>query len=495
MLNISNYVGGGASLDKKTLKSWTPRHSSAKVEVDGNLNLLRARCSDLVKNSPLGAAIVSTMTAGVVGSGLRIFPRVKGEAVGLSAENARLWNKNAKREFELWASNPLHCDFLRRNNFFELQQIFFSASLVDGDSFCLFKRRLPSAYNPYSLRLQAIDALRVSNPITIGAGTFTEMIRGNRRIVNGIEFDRNGVMDAIWIANRVWDEFDSLNPQLSWQRVRLFGRDTGLRNVLHITKDIRPDQARGIPLLAPIVESLKQISRYCDAELSAAIIRSFFSIFFTQKERDRPLNDIVPRAENARKDDSPVDVSEFKLSSPSVTSLPCGVDVKAVDSAKNQSSFAEFVSTFIQQSCAAVGLPAETVLKTFNASYSASRAAILQSEAEFRQRRNAFINDLLNPVYENFLAEAIAIGRIDAPGFFDDPIKKSAWLNADWQVERTGALDEVKAANAAVIRLQNGLSTYERELAESGQDFDDVVERLRQERKIMGGLQDEQVDS
>lgn len=488
MMNFSMYSGGGASLNKKTLKSWAPRHSSAKVEVDGNLNLLRARCSDLVKNSPLGAAIVNTMTAGVVGSGLRIFPRVKGEAVGLSSEAARSWNKLAKREFELWASNPLHCDFLRRNNFFELQQIIFASSIVDGDSFCLFKRRLPAPYNPYSLRLQAVDALRVSNPITAGAGTFTEMIRGNHRIVNGIEFDRNGVMHAIWIANRVWDDFDSLNPQLSWQRVRLFGRDTGCRNILHITKDIRPDQARGIPLLAPAVESLKQIARYCDAELSAAIIRSFFSIFFTQKERDLPLNDIVPRDDNSR-DDAPVDVSEFKLSSPSVTSLPRGVDVKAVDSAKNQSSFAEFVTSFVQQTCAAVGLPAETVLKTFNASYSASRAAILQAEAEFRQRRNAFINDLLNPVYENFLAEAIALGRIDAPGFFDDPVKKSAWLNADWQVERIGTLDEVKAANAAVIRLQNGLSTYEHELAERGQDFDDVVERLRQEKKIMEGLQ------
>lgn len=485
MNTFTAYAGGGASQLKKTLKSWLPRHSSAKVEVDRNLSLLRARCSDLVKNSPLGAALVHTMTAGTIGSGLKVFPRVKAEAVGLSQAAARVWNKTAKREFELWADNPLHVDYLRRNNFAELQQIVFASSLTDGDCFALFKRSLPAAYNPYTLRLQAVDALRVSNPITASASpATTETIYGTHRIINGIEFDRAGRMVAVWISNRVWNEPDSLTPELSWQRVRFFGSLTGCRNVLHIAKDVRPDQARGVPLLAPVVETIKQVSRYADAELSAAIIKSFFSLFFTQADRSLPLNDILA----AKDDNRPLDVSEFKLGSPSIASLPVGVDVKAIDSSNAQSTFADFVGSFVKQACAACGLPVEIVLKTFNASYSASRAALLQAGDEFRQRRDAFCEDFLRPTYELFMEEAIALGRIDAPGFFDDPARRAAYLNCDWRSERAGVLDPLKEVQAAVIRLKNGLTTYERELAESGQDFDDTFDKLKQERAEMEEL-------
>ena len=81
--------------------------------------------------------------------------------------------------------------------------------------------------------------------------------------------------------------------------------------------------------------------------------------------------------------------------------------------------------------------------------------------------------------------EAIAIGRIDAPGFFDDPVKRQAYLNAMWINERANVLDPLKEANAQVLRLQNNLSTYERELAATGQDFDDVAQQLKTERELL----------
>ena len=252
--------------------------------------------------------------------------------------------------------------------------------------------------------------------------------------------------------------------------------------MLQICKDMRADQCRGVPLLAPVIESLKQLSRFNEAELGAAIVRSFFSIFFTQKERDLTFNDIV----GAQQQEEPeIDASEFKLDSPSVTSLPAGVDVKFLSNNQAQSEFAEFTAAFIKQIAAAVNIPFEVLLKSFNSSYSASRASLLQAENEFRQRREAFVTDYCQPIYEQFLMEAIAIGRIDAPGFFDDPVKRQAYLNAMWINERANVLDPLKEANAQVLRLQNNLSTYERELAATGQDFDDVAQQLKTERELL----------
>lgn len=474
---MSGFSEGGASLQRKALKSWTPNHLSAKSDFDYNLKLLRSRAHDLAINSPIGAAVINTMVTGTIGSGLKLFPRINAEELGLTAQEARQWRRKVKQVFSLWASR---CDYLRRNNFYELQTIAFQSSLTDGDSFCLLKRHMPARNNPFSLRLQLVEAGRISNPF---GGDLIEMVAQNgNKIVNGIEVDRAGRLVAIHVANRLWNEFDQVNAEIKWQRVKVYGEESGLPNVLHICRDTRPDMFRGIPILAPVIEALKQVSRYSEAELTSSIIKSFFSVFFTQPASNFNMNEITGQEDE-------VDVSEYKLGSGTISALPKGVDVKAIDSAKNQSTFDAFTSHFIKQISAAVNLPHEILLKEFKSSYSASRAALLQAENTFRQMRNAFIVDFCQPIYEQFLAEAIALGRIDAPGFFSDPIKRHLWSRADFLNENNKVLDPVKEANAAKLRLELGLSTYSREVAAmNGGDFEDVISTLQQEKALL--LQD-----
>lgn len=143
----------------------------------------------------------------------------------------------------------------------------------DGDCFCLIKRDLPNKKNLYSLKLQLVDANRVSNPLDNGATFFSEMKYGNNRIVNGIEVDRAGRLVAVHISNRLWNEFSAVESELKWQRVKIFGSRAGFRNVLQVATDERPDNFRGVPVLSPVVESLKQLSRYVDSELTSSIVR------------------------------------------------------------------------------------------------------------------------------------------------------------------------------------------------------------------------------
>lgn len=482
MIKVQNYAEGGASRNKKTLKSWTPTHFSAKKEIDQNLSLLRARASSLVKNSPIGAGAVNVETSNVIGAGLKLFPRIKHKELGMTAEQAREWSRKTKAEFEIWASNALACDYLRRNNFYELQRIAFRSYLTDGDNFCLFKRRKPTADNPYSLRLQLIEAGRVSNPMTgntLTVGTVEMKVVGSEnRIINGIEVNKNGALEAVWISNRYPFEFSTLESELKWQRVRFFGRLTGCRNVLHICADSRPDQFRGEPFLAPVIESLKQISRYSDAELTSAIIKSYFSIFFVQPASDHDLNEITGEE---------IDVADYKLGPATMSALPRGVDVKAIDSSNAQSTFDVFTSAFLKQIGSALSIPYEVLIGHFSSSYSASRAALLQAANEFRQRKAFFINDFCRPIYENFLIEAIALGRIDAPGFFDSPTIRNAWLNAEWYNEQTRFLDPVKEANGIKAQLELGLTSREKAAAElQGVDFWENVEQIILEEKSLG---------
>jgi len=484
---LSGYSEGGASRTKKTLKTWNPSHWSAKTDIDSNLKTLRDRAADLAMNSPVGAAAINTEVTNVIGSGLKVFPRIRYEELGMTAQQARQWSRKTKREFELWA-NSLRCDFSRRNTFGELQAIAFTSSLVDGDSFCLFKRRPTRSDMPYSLRLQLLEAQRISNPIGNGAGTVGDVetilqTTGNR-VINGIEVNRDGQLEAIHVCNKIWNEPTTSTPKLRWQRVRMFGKDTGCRNVLHICRDVRPDQFRGVPFLAAVIETIKQMSRYADAELASAIIKSYFSLFFVQPLNNNDFNQILSEGEDDGK--ACVDANEYKLGSATIAALPRGVDVKAIDSSNAQSTFDVFTNAFLTQVGAALNIPYELLVKKFQSSYSASRAALLQAEDEFRQRKAAFVTDFCQPVYEEFLAEAVALGRISAPGFFDDPLTKSLWTSAQWYNERSGILDPVKETQAICMRLDAGLSTYSREVAEStGLDFDDISATLKQEREIV----------
>ena len=94
-------------------------------------------------------------------------------------------------------------------------------------------------------------------------------------------------------------------------------------------------------------------------------------------------------------------------------------------------------------------------------------------------RRKWFVDDFCQPVYEIWLSEAVARGRIHAPGFFQDPLIRAAWCRAQWIGPVQGSLDPLKEAQAAVLQIQHALKTHEQVTMEvSGGDWDSNVEQL-----------------
>lgn len=135
---------------------------------------------------------------------------------------------------------------------------------------------------------------------------------------------------------------------------------------------------------------------------------------------------------------------------------------------------------------AALEIPYELLTKSFTASYSASRAALLEAWKAFRMRRTWFANDFCQPVYELWLSEAVARGRIIAPGFFNDPAKKKAWCRADWNGPAPGQIDPTKEVEAAIKRVEQGFSTREKETIElTGGDWDKNIEQVARENELL----------
>ena len=131
-------------------------------------------------------------------------------------------------------------------------------------------------------------------------------------------------------------------------------------------------------------------------------------------------------------------------------------------------------------------LPYDVLIKEFNSSYSASRGALLEAWEAFKMRRKWFVDDFCQPVYEMFLAEAVALGRINAPGFFTDPLVREAWCGARWIGPVQGSLDPKKEAEAALMLIDNAIKTHEQVSREmSGGDWEENVEQLQRENELL----------
>ena len=156
-----------------------------------------------------------------------------------------------------------------------------------------------------------------------------------------------------------------------------------------------------------------------------------------------------------------------------------GEDVKFNSPTHPNTGFDTFIRAMCIQVGAALEVPADLLLKEFNKSYSASRAALLEAWKAFRMRREWLTNDLCRPVYEIWLTEAVALGRIKAPGFLTDPLIRQAYLGSEWIGPSQGQIDPTKEIEAAIMAIENGLSTHEQEAIKlNGSEFTTNADKL-----------------
>lgn len=466
------YGKHGASYAKKSLIGWLTKGLSADEDIVDNIETLRNRSRDLYMGSPLATGALKTVRTNVVGSGLALNAQIDAEFLGLSQEKARAWEAQVEREWKLW-SESVDCDAERRQTFFQLQSLVLLSALMSGDVFVtmpVIKRK----GSVYDLRIGLIEADRVCNPMHLPLGA---------NVLGGVEIGSYGESVAYWVAKYHPNAFSrlSLDGQQKWTRVLAFGTTTGRRNVLHIMSDVeRPAQRRGVPMLAPVIEALKQLGRYSEAELMAAVVSGMFTVFIKSNSPQTPLGQMFDPAMQVDRDPN-----AYELGNGAIVGLEEGESVDIANPGRPNASFDDFVIAISRQVGSALEIPYELLVKNFTASYSASRASLLEAWKMFRMRREWLIDQFCQPVYEEWLTEAVLKGRIQAPGFFDDPAIRAAWSSADWYGDAQGQLDPLKEANAAKVRVEEGFSTREREAAElTGMKYE-TVHAIRKREESM----------
>lgn len=492
------YSEAGASHTRRTTRSFTARSGSPSEDIDWSNDTLRQRGRMLYMSSPVATSAINTNRTKVVGVGLTLKSAINRDILGLSPEAAKDWQKRTEAEFSLWAERKQNCDATGVNNFEGMQQLAMVSWLMSGDVFPVLKRCTPTRFSPYSLRVHIVEADRVGTPVCGQGGMVYPSVTEGRnpangnRIFDGVEVDGNGMVVAYHIRSTY--PWQTVAEPTVWTRVEAYGAQTGLPNILHVMNSERPDQYRGVTYLAQVIEPLLQLRRYTESALMAALVQSFFTAWITTRTPagDIPLSEVgagdiagIPGAapDIQSLSDSP---NEYEMGPGTVAHLAENEEITFGNPNIPTTGFDAFIKTFCELIGAGLEIPYDVLVKEYNSSYSSARGALMDAWEAFRMRRKWFVDDFCQPLYEVWLAEAVARGRVKAPGFFNDPLVRAAWCGARWIGPVQAQLDPLKEARAAVLQIQNALKTHEQVAREmGGGDWTENAEQLRRENEML----------
>lgn len=458
-----------ASMTANELAGWNPRRgTSADDEIGPELSTLMARARDADRNNGVARSGINTIIDNVVGTGLRLSSRPNYLALGQDKDWATTWSQTVEALFHEWWWSTA-CSRSDTLNGDQQSEQALRAELMNGDSIAI-AHWIPTRGDGFATKLQLVEGDRLCNP---NGSPDTPTLRG------GVQFDADGVPLGYWIRNSY--PGDSLLYASSgtpkWEFVP---RKTphGRLRVIHNFYADRAGQTRGKPLLTSVMAHFKQADRYLAAELAAAVNNGLVSGMMETPLDQESIIELFSKDAagylKARQEHA------VRLEGGSLVPLFPGDKLSSFIPGRPNPAFGAFVENVFRIVAVGLDMPYELLLKDFSkTTYSSARASMLEAWRSFNRRRDRFGSGFMDPVYGLFLEEVVNDGRVAAPGYYE---RRRAYSRCRWIGPGKGWVDPVKEAQAALLRIDAGVSTLEDECAEQGKDWREVLEQLAVER-------------
>lgn len=474
---IAGIGGGGrpggsgydaAKRSTRRTRNWRAGEGSPAVDILTDLETLRGRSRDLERNNPLALGAIKTRDNGVVGAGLKLRSVIDYKVLGIAPEARAEIQYTLEREWDLFCREA---DFTGLMHFDDLQRLTFHSARVSGDV-GIARRYRKRPGETYGTRVVLIEADRISNPRGL---TDTPQVQG------GVQIAADGEVVGYHIADRHPGEVTA--RPINWGYVPRRG-SSGLVQFILAAEITRPGQVRGVPMFAPVEEALKQLGDYSAAELKAAINDAYLFAF---EQVAAPIDDDGNPLVSASDPSMPDDAGELTLEDLQITTLPPGSTVNVKKPERPNTAFDGFFTAFCKQIGVALGIPMEVLLGHFSSSFSAARGALEVAYKGFLVEQAWFVRTVLDPIREWQFTEMVAAGRFDAPGFFDDPIKRAAWLGRVWIGPTRIQINPQVEANADKTDMEMNVKSREQVMTErTGGDFDTKSAQILHEREVLG---------
>lgn len=477
------YARHGASMESLPLDSWFTFPASPRDDCDKNQFLLRLRSRDLYMSSSFVGSILHARREGVIGRGLELDAKVDAETLGLELDEATRIERRIEAAFARWSRN-VGTD---GESLTAILRLAYFSMIVNGDVVADIHVDVETR----SIRVSLVESDCLVTP---------PEEYGNERVRSGIELGPNGRSVAYWMATGFLFNSDGF-PVRYYRRRKfmagfnalatgefLFPRSGAI--LAHVPFE-RPGQLRGLPIVSRIIRDAKQTDRYMEAELDAAVVASKPALFRThpavEAQAEVDMMDsfgVGPGPSVSETAMPPEHEPPINYGNGLMVDLWDGADMKAFNPARPNPEYSEFINHKMAEISSSLGISAEVALKRWNASYSASRAALLDAQQGYEIDRALFVDQLLRPIYNAWLD--LHADELGLSGYYTDPARRAAWRCAEWIGEQLPNIDPTKEIDAAAKRVQLCVSTLAREAqVATGTDIAANIRQRGYEEQLM----------
>jgi lambda family phage portal protein len=481
----------GAQPDRGKRRGWFARARSANADNLPGADRMRAEQRDAAMNQPIATAAINRKVTFAIGTGLMAIPAINGAALGLTAEEQENWQQRIATDYDAYMASK-DVDAARQATGYGVQAIVERGTITSGDMLALRVMPDDQPGRVTATAWQLVEADRLRNPPTVADGA-RHLETGNT-IAGGVEVDRYWNPVAYWILKQHPGDLQIVSAAAMLpERIEAWDTKLQLPRVVHVYKKERPEQVRGVGMLATVLEPLKMVSDLSDAELFASVMSAMIAVVYKSSgatpmpepdygEEDGATGEAAEAGAGAY--GVPPAASEYKFESGSVMEIDSEAEVEIKSPGRPNSAFAPFFKAIVEQIGAAIGVPAGVLMLMFNSSYTASKAELEALYMDIRAERAWFGGDWCVPTYVCFVAEKVARGDYAMPGFFTDLDIRAAWTGVDWRGDGKISLNPLQEAKGFEVQEAHGWRTGEDITAElTGGSFRENIRRRGAEHR------------
>ena len=315
----------------------------------------------------------------------------------------------------------------------------------DGEVFALRTTR-PSLY-PVTLDVRLYEGDQVAQP-------YWHIL--DPSLEDGKRVDALGNAVEYWI-------YDHHPGDLNIGHVNLLsGQWFEADDVIHLFRAERPGQLRGIPRCAPAIDWLAHMRRFSKATLSAAEAAALWGVFVSTNS-----SAVAPAQ-------MPADFLSVDWERNVVNFMPEGWEPKQLRSDHPATTNEMYQRSELTYFCRCANMPYSLAAGTSRDSNFASAKMDIKNtwEPEVLSEQSRVESLFLAPVFRWFLESAVlAPGVLDGAPLIADIDYQFVWPPLPQS-------DEVDSANAAMLRLQSGLSTLSLEHRRAGLDHESTMKAI-----------------
>lgn len=481
----------GASHVNRELAMWHPALRSADAELIPDKDSLDARALDLQRNDGYIHGAIQGHKDSIVGGFYRLNSKPNYKHLGLDESWAEEFQEAVEARFSLAAESP-DCwfDAAGQLTFSEMIRLGVGVSMLSGESLATAEW-LKAGRRPFKTAIQMVDPIRLCNP-------YGDVLNSQWR--KGIRTDSKGRAVEYAIRYTMPGDMWDYENQYRWKLIPA-RKPWGRKQVLHYFEHYRIGQSRGVSDLVSILKQSKMVGKYQDIVLQNAVLNATYAAAI---ESDLPAADAFDSiggstdSMTAWAKNYLASIAAYTGSSKNlhidgikIPHLYPGTKLKLQNAGQPGGLGTGFEESLLRHLAAGLGVSYEEFAHDFTkTNYSSARAAMGETYKRMQGRKKAVADRFATDIYRLWFEEQINSGALNdvlpknAPNYYEG-LNADAYTACSWIGAPRGQIDELKETEAAIRRIQAGLSTYEKEAARFGEDFREVFrQRLREQNMI-----------